>query len=173
MKLLTRKILGPVTLLHLIALSAVSVVFGAVVLHYHWDMYLNAATPPVRFYKWSDGSEYGTITLTYNYYVDVMTIDENASYGIRNSGVSDKNVYLWVESACPYPSAIEDFAIRILNHTGEQLTIWWTEDFLNVGESNAVNWTAEAGGIDTIKVTMKGAYLGVTYYLTLRLKTDP
>lgn len=170
-KTFKRKVLGPVTLLHLIALTvAVSVVFAAVILYYDWTMTLTASVPDVRFCKWSDSTQSNTASLPYNLYPDVWMIDDNATYGIKNSAGSGKTVYLWVES-CGDPTKIANYTVQIIDETGSTLCTWTTTDFSNTGESNAVSWTAGANGIDTIKVMIKGASTVANISVELRLKT--
>lgn len=171
-QLLRKKVLGPATLLHLIALIAtVSVVFAAVILYYDWTMTLTAAIPDVRFYKWSDGTQSNTIDLPYNIYADVWMVDDNATYGIKNNAVSDKTVYLWVGS-CSDPTKIANYTVQVMDETGSTLCTWTTTDFSNTGESNAVSWTTGANGIDTIKVQIKGASTVGGVSIELRLKTN-
>lgn len=171
-QLLKRKVLGPVTLLHLIGLSAtVSIAFAAVLLYYDWTMTLTASVPEVRFYKWSDGTQSNTIDLPYNLYADVWMIDDNATYGIKNNAASNKTVYLWVES-CTDAANIANYTVQILDQTGSTLCTWTTTDFSNIGESNAESWTADASGINTIKIIIKGASTVAGVSIELRLKTS-
>jgi hypothetical protein len=171
-QLLRRKVLGPATLLHLIALIAtVSVVFAAMILYYDWTMTLTASVPDVRFYKWSDGTQSNTIDLPCNLYADVWLIVDNATCGIKNNAALDKTVYLWVES-CSDPTKIANYTVQILDDTGSTLCTWTTTDFSNTGESNAVSWTAGANGIDTIRVQIKGASSVTGVSIELRLKTS-
>jgi len=171
-KIFKRKILGPITLLHLIAFTAVvSVVSAAVILYYDWTMTLTGSVPDVRFYKWSDSTQVNTLDLPYNIYADVWTVDDNATYGIKNNAGSVKNVSLWVES-CSDPSKIANYTVQILEDTGSVLCTWTTTDFSNTGEANNVGWTAGANGIDTIKVMIKGASTVAGVSIELRLKTS-
>ena len=171
-KIFKRKVLGPIMLLHLIALTvAVSVVFAAVILYYDWTMNLTASVPDVRFYKWSDSTQSNTLGLPYNIYADVWMIDDNATYGIKNNAGSGKTVYLWVES-CSDSSKIANYTVQILEDTGSTLCTWTTTDFSNTGEGNAVSWTAGASGVDTIKVMIKGASTVAGVSIQLRLKTS-
>ena len=169
--ILQRKVLGPITLLHLLVLDLVSTVFGAVLLYYDWTMNLTASVPDVRFYKWSDSTQTNTLSLSYNIYADIWMIDNNATYGIKNNAVSGKTVYLWVES-CSDPSKIANYTVQILDETGSKLCTWTTTDFLNIGETSAVSWIAGAGGIDSIKVMIKGASTVANVSIELKLKTD-
>ncbi len=171
MHLFKRKVLGPVTLLHLLLFCTISAALGATILYYEWTMTLTASVPDVRFYKWSDGTQSNTLNFPCNLYADVWMIDDNATYGIKNNAVSDKTVYLWVES-CNDPTKIANYTVQILNDTGSSLCTWTTTDFSNVGEVNAVSWTASANGIDTIKVMIKGASTVAGVSVELRLKTS-
>jgi L-rhamnose isomerase len=164
-------VFGPVTLLHLIVFSAISAAFGAVVLYYDWTMNLTASVPDVRFYNWNDSTQSNTINLPYNLYADIWTVDDNATYGIKNNAVSEKIVHFWVES-CSDPTRIANYTVQILNGTSSVLCTWTTTDFSNAGESNAVSWTADANSIDTIKVMIKGASAVANVTIELRLKTS-
>lgn len=170
-RMFQRKVLGPVTVIQLLVLSASSAVLAATLLYYDWTMNLTASVPDVRFYRWSDGTQTNTLTLPFNLYAEVWTVDDNATHGISNNAASDKTVYLWVES-CSDPTKIANYTVQILDQTGSILTTWTTTDFSNTGESNAVSWTAKANGIDTIKVMVKGASTVSTLSIELRLKTD-
>lgn len=170
-QLLKRKALGPVTLLHLLLLSIISAVFGATILYYEWTMTLTASLPDVRFYRWSDGTQSNTLNLPFNLYADVWMIDDNTTYGIKNNALSDKTVYLWIES-CDDPTRIANYTVQILNVNGSTLCTWTTTDFSNMGEVNAVSWTASANGIDTIKIMIKGASTVAGVSVELRLKTS-
>jgi hypothetical protein len=75
--------------------------------------------------------------LSYDIYEDVWTIDENASYGLRNNALTNRTVYLWVES-CSNPSIIGNFTIQILEPTGVPIATWTTTDFSNTGRVNAI-----------------------------------
>ena len=154
-QIFNKKLLGPITLLHLLVLGTISVVFGAVVLYYDWTMTLTAGVPDVRFYEWSSGIETNTITMSYNIYEDVWTIDNNASYGIRNNALSGKTVYLWVES-CSDPSIIGNFTVQVLEPSGTPLCTWTTTDFSNTGEVNAVSWFADGEETYTFKNMVRG-----------------
>jgi hypothetical protein len=169
---LQKRILGPLTLLHLVLISAaISIVSGAVVLNYDWAINLTASTPDVRFYKWSDGTQANTITLLYNFYADVWMIDSNATYGIKNNAATSKTVYLWIES-CSNPTKIANYTLQILNEAGSPQCTWTTTDFINTGESNAVSWAANASKIYAIKVMIKGASTIGNATIQLKLKTS-
>lgn len=166
-KIFRRRILGPITLLHLIVLSTVSVVFGAVMLHYDWTLNLTASVPDVRFYKWSDSTQSNTLTLPYNIYADVWTIDDNATYGIKNNAGSAKTVYLTIDSYSS-TSEIANLTIQILEDTGLVLCTFTTD----MGSYSEVSWTAGANGVDTIKVMIKGASTVANVNIGLRLRTS-
>ncbi len=169
---LQRKVLGPLTLLQLLIFSIASTALGVAMLYYEWTMTLTAAVPDVRFYRWSDGTQVNTIDLPYNIYADMWIIDDNATYGIKNNGASAKTVYLWIHS-CSDPTKIANYTVQILDETGSVLTTWTTTNFNNIGEDNAVSWTADVNGIkiDTIKVLIKGASTVAGVTIELRLKT--
>lgn len=169
-QMLKRRVLGPLTLLHLIVLSTASIVFATAILYYDWTMNLTASTPDVRFYKWSDGTQYNTLTQSYNFYADIWMIDDNATHGIKNNAASTKTVYLWVES-CSDPTKIANYTVQILDETGTPQCTWTTTDFSNTGEANAVSWTIGADEVDTIKVMIKGASTIANVTIELRLKT--
>jgi hypothetical protein len=165
-----KKLLGPVTILHLLVLCLVATALGSVLLYYDWTINLTAATPDIRFYKWSDGTQANTIDLSYNIYADVWMIDYNTTYGIKNNAVSDKTVYLWWDS-CSDPESIANFTVQIIDETGFPLLTYSTIDFSTYSEF-LYYWTAGAGGIDTIKVMIKGASTVSSVSIGLRLKTD-
>jgi len=174
MKILKRKILGPITLLHLIVLSAsIAVVSGAAMLYYTWTIYLTHVTTDLTFYRWSDGATAGTISLTYNYYIDVRTEDKNATWGIWNRGASNKTAYLWADWPLD-PDDIDYFFVGILDESGTAIISWSTSDWSNIGEGNAVSWNAIAGTKYTLYIYLGGASTaGTQEEIMLRLKTDP
>jgi hypothetical protein len=169
-KLLQTKRLGPITLLHLLAIAAVTTVFGAVLLNYDWTMTLTASVPDVRFYRWSDATQSNTVDLQYNFYADVWVIDENATHGVINNAASSKTIDLWVGS-CSDPTRVANYTLQILSGAGSTLCTWTTTDFSNIGESNAVSWTADANAIYTVKVMIKGASTIAGVSIQLRLGT--
>ena len=162
--------LGPITILHLLVLSLIATAFGSVLLYYDWTINLTASTPDVRFYKWSDGTQANTIGLSYNIYADIWTMDYNATYGIKNNAASDKTVYLWWDS-CSDPDSIANLTVQIIDEIGFPLLTLTTTDFSMYSEF-LYNWTAGAGGIDTIKIMIKGASTVNSVSIGLRLKTD-
>ena len=174
MKMLRRKVLGPITLLHLIVLGAFIVtVSGTAMLYYAWEIDLTWQFTDVTFYRWSDVATAGALTLDYNYYTDVITEDRNATWGIWNRGASNKTVYLWAEFPL-FPDNIDYFYAGILDESGTIITWWTTMDWSNIGELNAVSWNAIAGTKYTLHLIMKGASsAGGFEYIVLRLKTDP
>lgn len=175
MKTLRKKILGPITLLHLIVLSAsIAAVSGVALLYYSWTIELTLAQTDVTFYRWSDGATANYIQLAYNFYVDVTTEDRNATWGIWNRGASDKTVYLWADM--PYNDANIDYFYAIIkDDTGTQITWWNTADWSNTGENNAVSWTAVAGQKYTLHIILRGSTYAVGPDETIRLalRTDP
>ncbi|MDH5634518.1 MAG: hypothetical protein OEY30_01685, partial [Candidatus Bathyarchaeota archaeon] len=126
--ILQRKVLGPITILHLLVLSLIATAFGSVLLYYDWTINLTASTPDVRFYKWSDGTQANTIGLSYNIYADIWTMDYNATYGIKNNAASDKTVYLWWDS-CSDPDSIANLTVQIIDEIGFPLLTLTTTDF--------------------------------------------
>lgn len=174
MNILKRKILGPVTLLHLMAVSAsIAAVSGATMLYYTWTIDLTLAQTDLTFYRWSDGATAGTITLTYNYYIDVVTLDRNATWGIWNRGVSNKTAYLWADSPF-FPYEINNFFVGIVDESGVGITSWSTSDWSTVGEDYAVSWNAIAGAKYTLMIYFQGSSTATfTEEIVLRLKTDP
>jgi hypothetical protein len=168
-RILQRRVLGPITILHLLGLSLIATAFGSVLLYYNWTINLTASTPDVRFYKWSDGTQANTIDLSYNIYADIWTIDYNATYGIKNNAASAKTVYLWWDS-CSDPDSIANFTVQISDGTGLLLTLT-TTDFAMYSEY-LYYWTAGAGGIDTISIMIKGASTVNSVSIGLHLKTD-
>ncbi|MGD8506544.1 MAG: hypothetical protein PVF15_07780 [Candidatus Bathyarchaeota archaeon] len=174
MKILKRKILGPVTLLHLMALSAsVAAVSGASMLYYSWTLDLSEAITDVTFYKWSDGTTANYLELTYNYYAGVTTEDKNASWGIWNRGASDKTVYLWADNPT-MPTTIDNFYVIIKDEDETQITWWTTSDWSNTGEAYAVSWAAAAGKKYTLHVILHATLWPDPFEeIDLRLKTDP
>ncbi len=175
MKLLKALGFGGTAWVVLRAFSLVGMVFAAAFLYYDWSVTMTGATPQVRFIDWDTGTLYNTIDLTYNIYADLWLVDDNATYGIKNTGTTAKTVYLWVDS-CNATNWFSNFTIQILNETGTVLATWTTTDFSNIGEANAISWTADANGIktDTIKVMFKGSsdvVVGNVVRVTLKLKT--
>lgn len=129
--------------------------------------------PEVEFFKWSDGTQMNTIALSYNIYGDVWTIDDNATYGIKNNAAVDKTVYLWVEG-CSDTSKIANLTITILDSSGVVQCVWTTADWTNIGESNAVSWLASSNIIYTMKVLIRGsstATITDSATITLKVKT--
>jgi len=175
MKILKRKMLGPITLLHLIVLSAsIAAVSGATMLYYSWMIDLTLTTTDVTFYRWSDGATANYIELAYNYYVNVTTEDSNASWGIWNRGVSDKDVALWADQPTNNDN-INYFYVIIKDDTGTQITWWTTTDWSNLGPANAVTWSAKAGMKYTLHIILVGSIYasGPTEEIRLALRTDP
>jgi hypothetical protein len=177
MKMLRKRILGPVTLLHLIVLSAsIATVLGATMLYYDWVVELHEGTPDLTFLRWSDGTTAGRIVLSYTFYSAVTTYDDNATWGIWNQGASNKTAYLYAT----YPNKddnIDYFQVDIVDEIIDPInpiTTWATWDWSNIGESNAVSWTAIAGRKYTIRITARGADPPLDGFepVTLKLKTD-
>jgi len=50
------------------------------------------------FYKWEDGTQSDSITLTYNIYQNLWLHDANASYGLMSTGVHSCTVQMYIES---------------------------------------------------------------------------
>jgi len=156
------------------AVAMIGIVFAAAMLYYDWTVTMTGALPDIRFYKWSDGSSATSINLAYNIYPNITLIDNNATYGIKNWGATDKTVYMWVES-CNATTWFANFTVQILNETGVVLATWTTTDFSSIGESTAVSWTADVNGIktDTIKVLFQAnnnVVVGGVAVVSLKLK---
>ncbi len=98
----------------------------------------------------------------------------NASYGIWNRGASNKTVYLWADYPF-FPNNIVNFYVNILDDTGAFITWWTTSDWSNIGEANAVSWTATAGMKYTLYIILMGASFpsDPSEEIALALKTDP
>ncbi len=157
----------------------VGIVFATIWLYYDWTVTMTGAVPVIQFYRWADGANATTIELTYNVYADLWVIDDNATWGIKNWGTTSKTVYLWVYSTnMTTPTDwFANFTVQILNETGVVLATWTTTDFTNIGEENAVSWTADVNGIkiDTIKVLFKGGSgvaVGEAVKVNLKLKVE-
>ena len=174
MNILKRKILGPVTLLHLIVLSAsIATVSGAAMLYYSWTIDLTLAQTDVTFYKWSDGTTANYLELAYNYYAGATTKDKNASWGVWNRGASDKAVYLWAEQPT-MATTIDYFYVQIEDDTGTIITYWTTDDWSNTGEPYAVSWTAAPGKIYTLHIILHATlWPDPDEDIVLALRTDP
>jgi len=158
----------------LLALFGFVTTVAAVILYYNWSMTMTGSTPEVRFYRWSDNALTNTLSMSYNIYADAWVVDSNATYGIKNTNeVASKTVYLWVESVMD-ASKFANYTVRILNPNGSEVCKWTTINFANVGESNAISWTASPNTVYTIYVMYMGSSTAGSGSSTvnLRLKTQ-
>lgn len=151
----------------------IGLVLAAAYLYYEWQISLTAATPQVRFFKWSDESLYNTITLSCNVYADAWVKDDNATHGIKNTGSTAKTTYIWFESITG-GSNVANVTIFVRNETGTQLCYITTDGSSNIGEASAQSWNCDAQGIktDTLKIWVKGASAVGAVTINLGMKTS-
>jgi hypothetical protein len=174
-----KTILGAGSLVAVRVIAMIGIVFAVAMLYYDWAMVMTGATPIVQFYKWADGSNATTITLTYNVYPNLWLIENNATWGIKNWGTTAKTVCMWVDSTnMTNPTDwFANYTVQILNQTGTVLATWTTTNFASIGENTKVSWTADANGIktDTIKVLFKGGsnvVVGQAVRINLKLQVQ-
>lgn len=145
------------------------------ILYYNWTVQLQGATPLVVFYKWSDGSNATTITLSHKIYKSILERVDNETYGIKNGNTtSAKTIYLWVNS-CNATTWFSNFTVRVTNGAGVIQASWTTTNFASVGESTAVSWSQPASAIYTIRLVWQGTtsvVIGQWASIALQLKTS-
>jgi len=153
----------------LLSLFAFVTAVAAVVIYYELPMTMTGSTLDVKFHKWNDGTLWNTVSMSYNIYADAWVVDRNATYGIKNIGIASKTVFLWVESVTD-SSKFANYTVRILGASGSEMCKWTTTDFANVGEGNAVSWTANPNTVYTIYVLYKGSSTAGSDSSTVNLK---
>ena len=142
---------------------------AAAVLLYEWNLRLTAATPDVRFIKWSDQTLYNSIDLPYNLYADMWTYDSNASYGIKNThATASKTTYIYIYSIND-TSKVYNVTVEVRSLLGTTLyaqATWQGGSLPTTKQSfNAVNNTAY-----TLRVWIKGASSVAAVLVTMRLE---
>lgn len=91
-----------------------------------------AQTPNVQFIKWSDQTLYNTVTLTHDIYKGIFFIDDNATYGIRNTSTNNQTVWIYINSIND-TAKIENATFRVFTQNGatfKNSTSWKTGDSL-------------------------------------------
>jgi hypothetical protein len=130
-----------------------------------------AVTPDIQFYRWSDEATRNNITLTYNFAANVTTYDTNATWGIRNSGASNKTVENWIQSISN-TAKVANVTIQILTQNGATImntTSWVTGD--PAPPTALKSWTAVNGTNYMLRIWCKGATSVATITVTLGLQT--
>lgn len=153
--------------------SLIGVAFASAFLYYDWSMTLTAATPQVRFMKWSDQTLTNTIALSSNVYADAWVKNDNDTYGIKNTGATPKTCSVWFSSIVG-GSYVANITIVVTNQTGTTLATLTTNGATNIGEGYAQSFTSDANGIktDTLKIWVKGAGSVGSVTVNLGMKTN-
>jgi hypothetical protein len=159
-------------LLLLASLSVVAV--GATMyLQVEWTIGLTAATPNVRFIKWSDLTLSNTIDLAYNLYADIwLQVSNDTTYGIKNTDAGDAHtVYLDIESISD-EAKVYNVTVWIMSKDGvtEKAEMTWQGGSLPTAEQN---FSAVANTEYIIKTWVKGASTVGAVTVTLKLKQSP
>jgi len=168
MKLLKKRLGVPALALLLALALTIGTVSATAVLIYEWQLSLTAATPKVRFYKWSDQSYADTVTLNYNLYANLWLYDDNAAYGIKNTDSSAHTVYLYIDSISD-PSKVENITVRILDGETEMAKVTWQGGGL---PTSKVNFDAAANTAYTLEVWIKGASTVASVTVNLKMEVS-
>jgi hypothetical protein len=166
------KISKRLAIILLIALAALIPIgtYAYVFIYVPSTIQYTAVTPDVQFFRWSDSAKRNNITLLYNFAANVTTYDENATWGITNSGGSPKTVENWIVSITD-TSKVANITIEILDASSVvKATIQWvTGD--PAPPTTAQSWSASAGAFYTLRIWCTGATSISSITIMLGLQT--
>jgi hypothetical protein len=132
----------------------------------------HAQTPDVQFIKWADSSLCNTVILTHDIYKGIFLIDDNATYGIRNTSTNNQIVWMYINSIND-AAKIENVTFRVFTQNGatfKNSTSWKIGDSLPTSKQSfialpATSYLMEfwikgasgANGVITIKLNLEAA----------------
>jgi hypothetical protein len=156
-------------ILFLLATMSIATVFATATLVYDWTATLTASTPKVQFIKHSDQNLYNTIDLPYNIYADMWTQDDNATYGIKNTDVSNPHtVYLYINSIDETAKVANvTIWVKTLDGVTTKAIITWEGGSLPTAEQS---FSAEASTTYMLTVWVKGAATVANVLVSLKMK---
>jgi hypothetical protein len=140
---------------------------------YTWQISFTVQKPKVVFYRWSDGANSTTCTITENVYAGCLTSDDNATWGIYNGDTSAKAVRIQIYDITNQAQLQNvTVTVRNLTHTLQSVT-WKSGESLPRPESP--EFTLAAGKKYAIQIEItgaSGATPGQTGTITLKLKAS-
>jgi len=101
---------------------------------------MNAITPYVQFYKWSDQTKHDDVDLDLSMVASQWTTIDNATYGIINDGGLSQPCTFYVESISIQSNQPQNMTVQIYNGTMVKCT-WTTTTWSNLGLGNGVAFT--------------------------------
>lgn len=160
-------------MLFLLASLSIAAVGATMYLQVEWTMSLTAATPNVRFIKWSDSTLYNTIDLPYNIYADIwLQVSNDTTYGVKNTDESNPHtVYLDIESISD-TAKVYNITVWVKSMDGNTIkaTMTWQGGSLPTAEQS---FSAVANTPYIISTWIKGASTVASITATLKLKQAP
>lgn len=142
------------TLVLLILVSIVlttTVVFALAYVTLKGNMNMNAITPYVGFYKWSDQTKHTEIDIDIDMVASQWTLIDNATYGIINDGGIGQACTFYVESISIETNRPQNLTVQLYNATAIKCT-WTTTTWTNLGLGNGVAFTMTPNEKATIRI---------------------
>jgi len=150
--------------------TLIAVVSAAAYVQLQWTISATvSANPKASFWNWSGSSKANNFTYSVNIFPNIVTIDENITYGIFNDDASTRDCYMRIYSLTT-SSNINSINVTVHNVTGNL----WTKEWSSFGSlptswegpftliANAkysiwleINATDSASGTSTFVMEMK------------------